>query len=91
MMAFEGHHLLLSPSLPTQPRNKHNVMYYDCTLHTCTWDTKIMLVIGGLFFLKGVIGRLYNVMVTEVMETVTLLNILCLTINSIKLTAIILS
>ena len=50
-----------------------------------------MLVIGGLFFLKGVIGRLYNVMVTEVMETVTLLNILCLTINSIKLTAIILS
>ena len=42
-----------------------------------------MLVIGGLFFLKGVIGRLYNVMVTEVMETVTLLNIQCLTIISL--------
>ena len=41
------------------------------------------ILIGGPFFLKGVIGRLYNVLVIDIMETVTLSNIQCLTIISL--------
>ena len=42
------------------------------------------VLIGGLFFLKSIIGiRLHNMLVIDVMETVTLLNILCLSVFSL--------
>ena len=42
------------------------------------------ILIGGLFFLKSIIGiRLYKVLLIDVMETVTLLNILCLSVFSL--------